>query len=419
VHPDASREALAAILRDESGLVLASLIASFGDFDLAEDALQDAAAAALERWPRDGIPERPAAWLTVAARRRAVDRLRHLAMRAEKAEELRANAQLRRAELAAAEAEAPVRDERLSLLFTCCHPALAAEARVALTLRTLGGLSTEAVARAFLLPVPTLAKRLERAKRKIRDARIPYRVPPEAEWSERLASVLAVLYLIFNEGYSDTGTEPEARRSLCEDAIRLAEVLAGLLPREGEVHGLLALMRLHDARRDARVGADGALVPLDEQDRSLWRRDELSSGLTSLRAAAGCTGRGAYQLQAAIAASHVLAPGGGDTPWSTIAALYGELEALAPSPVVRVNRAVAEGRAHGPEAGLALLDSLGSGDGAGRLADYQPYHAARADLLRRAGRAAEAAASYRTALALCRGEPERRFLARRLAELAA
>jgi RNA polymerase sigma-70 factor (ECF subfamily) len=417
VQPDASREALAAILREESGLVLASLIARFGDFDLAEDALQDAVAAALERWPRDGIPSRPAAWLTVAARRRAVDRLRHLAMRSEKAQELRASADLRRDELAAAESEEPVRDERLSLLFTCCHPALAAEARVALTLRTLGGLSTEAVARAFLLPVPTLAKRLERAKRKIRDARIPYRVPPESEWSERLASVLAVLYLIFNEGYSETGAEPEARRSLCEDAIRLAEVLAGLLPREGEVHGLLALMRLHDARRDARLGADGALVPLDEQDRSRWRRDELSRGLASLRTAAGCPGRGAYQLQAAISAAHVLAPGGADTPWPTIAALYEELETLAPSPVVRVNRAVAEGRAHGAAAGLALLAGLESGSGADRLADYQPYHAARADLLRRAGRREEAAAAYRSALALCRGEPERRFLGRRLAEL--
>ena len=266
MDPEASREALDAIVRGESGLVLAVLIAGFGDFELAEDALQDAVAAALERWPQDGVPERPAAWLTVAARRRALDRLRHRAMRADKAEALRTSEELRRAELAGCETE-PVPDERLRLLFTCCHPALSPEARVALTLRTLGGLSTEAVARAFLLPVATLAKRLERAKRKIRDANIPYRVPPETEWPARLASVLAVLYLIFNEGYSATGADPEARRSLCEEAIRLARVLAALLPHEGEGHALVALMLLHDARRAARLGADGALVPLDKQDR--------------------------------------------------------------------------------------------------------------------------------------------------------
>jgi RNA polymerase sigma-70 factor (ECF subfamily) len=415
--PEASREALDAIVRGEAGLVLASLIATLGDFDLAEDALQDAVTAALERWPRDGVPQRPAAWLTVAARRRAIDRLRHRAMHADKAGALRTSEELRRAELASEEVDEAVPDERLRLLFTCCHPALTPEARVALTLRTLGGLSTEAVARAFLLPVATLAKRLERAKHKIRDARIPYRVPPAAEWNARLDSVLAVLYLIFNEGYSATDAEPEARRSLCEEATRLARVLAALLPREGEVHALLALMLLHDARRDARLGAGGAFVPLDEQDRSRWRHDELCEGLGSLRAAASCPGRGPYQVQAAIAAAHVVAPGGADTPWRTIAALYAELEALAPSPVVRVNRAVAEGRARGPEAGLALLAALEGGGGERLLAAYQPYHAARADLLRRAGRNQEAAAAYRNALDLCRGEPERRFLARRLAAL--
>jgi RNA polymerase sigma-70 factor (ECF subfamily) len=417
VQPDASREALAAIVRGEAGLVLASLIAGFGDFDLAEDAFQDAVAAALERWPRDGVPQRPAAWLTVAARRRALDRLRHRAMQADKAEGLRASEALRRAEIAAAEVDPNVRDERLRLLFTCCHPALSPEARVALTLRTLGGLSTEAVARAFLLPVATLAKRLERAKRKIRAARIPYRVPPESEWGARLASVLAVIYLIFNEGYSETDAGPSARRELCEEAIRLARLLAELLPGEGEVHGLLALMQLHDARREARLGPDGALVPLDEQDRERWRRDEILSGFAALRTAAACGARGPYQVQAAIAAAHVLAPSGAETPWPTIAALYAELESLAPSPVVRVNRAVAEGCARGPEAGLALLAAPLAEDAARRLAGYQPYHAARADLLRRAGRRAEAAAAYRTALALCRGDPERRFLARRLAQL--
>jgi RNA polymerase sigma-70 factor (ECF subfamily) len=414
---EASRSALGAIVREETGVVLASLIASFGDFDLAEDALQDAALAALERWPREGVPRSPAAWLTVAARRRAIDRLRHRTMRAEKGEALRASEALRRAEQASEEAEEMVTDERLRLLFTCCHPALAPEARVALTLRTLGGLSTEAVARAFLLPVATLAKRLERAKRKIRDARIPYRVPAETEWAGRLASVLAVVYLIFNEGYSATGADPDVRRSLCEEAIRLARVLTGLLPRESEAHALLALLLLTDARRDARVGPDGALVPLDEQERARWRHEELHEGLAALRAAAARGGRGAYQVQAAIAGAHALAPRGEETPWPAIAALYAELEALKPSPVVRVNRAVAEGRARGPEAGLALLAPLEAGAAAPALAAYQPYHAARADLLRRAGRRAEALAAYRAALALAPGEPERRFLARRLAAL--
>jgi RNA polymerase sigma-70 factor (ECF subfamily) len=422
---EGSRAALAAIVREETGVVLASLIASFGDFDLAEDALQEAALAALERWPEDGVPRSPAAWLTVAARRRAIDRLRHRAMREEKGESLRASEALRRAEHEALRrAEQPgeeetVADERLRLLFTCCHPALAPEARVALTLRTLGGLSTEAVARAFLLPVATLAKRLERAKRKIRDARIPYRVPPRTEWAERLASVLAVIYLVFNEGYSATGADPEARRSLCEEAVRLARVLAALLPGESEVHALLALLLLTDARRDARVGEDGVLVPLDEQARALWRRGELAEGIDALRAAAACAGRGPYQVQAAIAAAHALAPSGGETPWAAIAALYAELEALAPSPVVRVNRAVAEGRARGAEAGLALLAALEQGDAARSLAAYQPYHAARAELLRRAGRRTEALAAYRTALALAPGDPERRFLARHLAALQA
>jgi RNA polymerase sigma-70 factor (ECF subfamily) len=413
---EASRDALEKIVRGEAGLVLASLIGSFDDFDLAEDAFQDAAAEALERWPRDGVPRSPAAWLTVVARRRILDRLRHQAMRVEKASALRESEELRRAELRAAETDDTVPDERLRLLFTCCHPALALEARVALTLRTLGGLSTEAVARAFLLPVPTLAKRLERAKRKIRDARIPYRVPLQMEWTERLGSVLAVLYLVFNEGYSATDARWEARRALCDEAIRLTRVLAALLPREGEVHSLLALMLLHDARRDARIGPDGILVPLDEQDRNRWRSAELIEGLAALRSAAGCHGRGPYQVQAAIAAAHAVTPHGADTPWHTVAALYAELESLAPSPVVRVNRAVAEGRAREPAAGLALLAEF-EGRSAFSLRDYQPYHAARADLLRRAGRTEEAAAAYQIALDLSRGDPERRFLARHLAGL--
>ncbi|HXK26083.1 MAG TPA: DUF6596 domain-containing protein [Myxococcota bacterium] len=414
---DASRDALDAIARAESGLVLAWLVASFGDLDLAEDAWQDAVESALVHWPQDGVPRRPAAWLTVAARRRAVDRLRHRAMQSDKAAALRAGELLRRAEQSLLECEEPV-DERLRLIFTCCHPALPLEARVALTLRTLGGLSTEAVARAFLVPVTTLAKRLERAKEKIRAARIPYRVPSPAEWGERLAAVLAVLYLIFNEGYSATAEDPASRRSLCDEAIRLARALAALVPGDGEVRSLLALMLLHDARRDARYGPDGELVPLDQQDRARWRRDAIAEGLAALRAAAACADRGAYQVQAAIAAAHVLAPTGSDTPWRRIATLYAELESLAPTPVVHVNRAVAEGRARGPDAGLALLADLDGGDAARGLAAYPPYHAAHADLLRRAGRTREAERAYRTAIELCRAEPERRFLASQLAGLA-
>ncbi|HVH19021.1 MAG TPA: sigma-70 family RNA polymerase sigma factor [Myxococcota bacterium] len=417
LRAEETREALETIARGESGRVLASLIATFGDFDLAEDALQEALAAALERWPQEGVPRRPAAWLTVAARRRALDRLRHRAVQAEKTEALQQGEALRQDELASVEGDEVMPDERLRLLFTCCHPALSAEARVALTLRMLGGLSTEAVARAFLLPVPTLAKRLDRAKKKIRAARIPYRVPPESEWAERLGSVLAVVYLVFNEGYSATDVEPHVRRALCAEAIRLARVLKDLLPGESEVHALLALTLLHDARRDARFDADGSLVPLDEQDRARWRAAELGEGLAALRDAAACRGRGAYQVQAAIAAAHVLAPTGADTRWPTIARLYAELETLVPTPVVRVNRAVAEGRAHGAAAGLALLDALAGDETRRRLADYLPYHAARADLLRGAGCADEACAAYHSALALCRSEPERRFLSARLAGL--
>jgi RNA polymerase sigma-70 factor (ECF subfamily) len=420
VTSDAGRAALEHTIREEAGLVLAALVASCGDFDLAEESFQDAALIALERWPREGVPDRPAAWLTTAARRRAIDRLRHGAMRAGKSTALRESELAQRAARGGQDAEleeGTVPDERLRLIFTCCHPALAPEARVALTLRTLGGLSTAAVARSFLVPEPTMAKRLERAKHKIRDAQIPYRVPPPEEWSARLAPVLAVIYLIFNEGYSATGASAEERGALCAEAIRLARILAALLPEEGEVHALCALVLLHHSRRDARTGADGIPVPLDEQPRARWRRDEIAAGLAALERAASCAGRGAYQVQAAIAAAHATAPTGADTPWPTIAALYAELETLLPSPVVRVNRAVAEGRASGAPAGLALLAPLESDPRAAQLASYQPYHAARADLLSRAGRSADARDAYERAIALCRDDAERRFLERRRAQL--
>jgi RNA polymerase sigma-70 factor (ECF subfamily) len=419
VIADAGRSALEQTVREEAGLVLAALVASCGDLDLAEESFQDAVEIALERWPRDGVPQRPAAWLTTAARRRAIDRLRHGAMRAGKTASLRESELARLAERdeeLTAE-DAPVPDERLRLIFTCCHPALAPEARVALTLRTLGGLSTAAVARSFLVPEVTMAKRIERAKHKIRDAQIPFRVPPPEEWSARLASVLAVVYLIFNDGYSATGASPEERGALCTESIRLARILAALLPEEGEVHALCALVSLHHARRDARIGADALPVPLDEQDRSRWHRAEIAEGLAALQRAARCAARGPYQVQAAIAAAHATAPTGADTPWRAIAALYAELEALLPSPVVRVNRAVAEGRASGADAGLALLAPLETDARVQpRLASYQPYHAARADLLRRAGRSGEARAAYDLAIALSRDDSERRFLERRRAE---
>lgn len=403
------RIAVERTFRTESGAVLAGLIRTLGDFELAEDALHDALARALERWPVDGVPAKPAAWITTTARRKAIDRLRRHQTANAKSDAVAALAQLEAEERAAAESnEHPIDDDRLRLIFTCCHPALRREAQVALTLRTLGGLSTAQVAAALLVPVPTMAQRLVRAKTKIRAAKVPYEIPSADALPERTASVLSVLYLIFNEGYYADGERSGMRQELCEDAIRMATALALLMPDQAEVLGLLALMTLHHARRRAR----GRM--LEEQDRTLWRHDEIERGCTIVRRALALGEVGPYQLQAAIAAVHCEARAFEDTDWRQIAGLYAELVRREPSPIIELNRAVAVSMCDGPEAGLRLLESL---SGVAPLRDYQPYHAARADLLRRAGRPDDAAIEYRKALRAAPSEAARDFLARRLAEV--
>jgi RNA polymerase sigma-70 factor (ECF subfamily) len=383
------------VFRDEWGRVLAGLIGFLGDFDLAEEAAQEAFAIAAERWPRYGIPDNPRAWLMTTARNRATDRLR-------RDRTLAAKTRLLDVPLATEDEvdETTIPDERLELLFTCCHPSLALDAQVALTLRTLGGLTTEEIARAFLVPEPTMAKRLVRAKRKIKAAGIPFRVPPAHLLPDRLAAVLAVVYLIFNEGYGGRG-------DLAAEAIRLGRALAELMPDEPEVRGLEALMLINDARRDARF-ADGSVVLLRDQDRTLWDADQIAKGRAKLDRALALGGRGPYVLQAALAALHVEDP----PDWPQIAALYGELARLTGSPVVELNRAVAVAEAGDPEAALALVERLG-------LESYHYLHAARAELLRRLDRIDDARAAYDRALELVHADAERRFLERRRAELGA
>ncbi|MGF6690104.1 RNA polymerase sigma-70 factor (ECF subfamily) [Metapseudomonas resinovorans] len=404
------RQRVEAIYRSDSRRVLATLIRLLGDFDLAEEALHDAFIAAVQQWPRDGIPASPRAWLVSAGRFKAIDSLRRRARF--DASKRHLVDELEEAASAFEEGE-DVEDDRLRLIFTCCHPALPADAQVPLTLREVCDLKTEEIARAFLSSPSTIAQRIVRAKAKIRDARIPYQVPALAELPERLDNVLRVIYLVFNEGYSASSGDSLIRTDLSAEAIRLARLLLELLP-DPEVMGLLALMLLHDSRRAARATEDGELILLDDQDRSLWDRAQIAEGLSLVTLALASRRVGVYALQAAIAAVHAQAADAARTDWGQIVGLYDVLQRLVQSPVVALNRAVAIAMRDGPEAGLVEVDALLE---AGELNDYHLAHAARADFCRRLGRKADARAAYRSALALARQEPERRFIEKRLREL--
>jgi RNA polymerase sigma-70 factor (ECF subfamily) len=404
-------ETIEQLFRSESRRVLATLIRLLGDFDLAEEALQEAFAAAVERWPAEGIPGNPRAWLASTGRFKAIDSLRR---RARFDASLGAVAdQLGDGVTAPLEIDDEgVEDDRLRLIFTCCHPALPPDAQIALTLREVCGLTTEEIARAFLSPAPTLAQRIVRAKAKIKAARIPYQVPSRTDLPERLASVLHVVYLVFNEGYAASSGATLTRHDLSTEAIRLGRLLVELLP-EPEAIGLLALMLLHESRREARTSADGEVVLLDDQDRSRWNRDMIAEGVALVERAMRSRQFGPYTLQAAIAAVHVEAPTAAETDWAEIVGLYDGLMRADPSPVIELNRAAAVAMRDGPEAGLVLIDDL---LGRGELAEYPLVHSARAELCRKLGRTADAVESYRRALSLSRQEPQRRFLERRLAE---
>jgi RNA polymerase sigma-70 factor (ECF subfamily) len=407
------RATVEAVFRNESGRIIAGLIRVSRSFDLAEEAMQDAFAAAVISWQADGVPDNPAAWITATARRKLVDYARREQTRRNNEGQLLYEYESRTSTMDD-DMNQPFEDDRLSLIFTCCHPAINMEAQIALTLRTLGGLTTTEIARAFLVPEATLAQRLVRAQRKIQQARIPYQVPAPESLPERLSAVQKVLYLIFNEGYSASSGDSLLRRELCAEAIRLTRTLVELMPHNPENLALLALMLLHDSRRDARSTTDGQLIPLEEQDRSLWHRDQIEEGIQLVERALGRRNVGPYQLQGAIAAIHAEARTTGETDWKQIAALYAILSTAQASPIVALNHAVAVAMSESLEQGLAMIKELGA---SGELNSYHLYHAARADLLRRMGRNPEAMESYRRALALTSNAVELRYLGRRLSEL--
>lgn len=413
----AVEDAIQAVFREEYGRILATLIRVLGDFDAAEEALQDAAATALQKWPTDGVPDNPRAWITTTARHKAIDRLRREGQRTERESAVAARSEIgARDEFGELEnrMDSSLRDDRLRLIFTCCHPGLHREAQVALTLNTLGGLKAHEIASAFLVPRSAMAQRLVRAKQKIKAANIPYRVPPDHMLPERMPSVLAVLYLIFNEGYSASAGDALTRPDLCAEAIRLGRILARLMPDEPEALGLTALMLLHDSRRDARTTESGDTVLLDDQDRDCWDHGKAAEGRELLEVALRMRRPASYQIQAAIAAVHSEARQATDTDWMQIVGLYDSLYALEPSPVIALNRAVAVTMIDGPTKGFALVEELGEH---GALDDYLFYHSTRADLLRRLDRLTEAQQAYRRALELAGNDADRRFLKQRLANI--